>query len=366
MDDSVKRYRERRDARVRAKKARVDDQWITMRGTHVLIDDGGQVAKGPDNLKNVVKQGGGYKSKAERKYGSTDKFNKFTNNGWNTSNRNVPSGGGKKAEPARIKPTSKNLKSEIENFLNNRKSDTPGIPKKEYEALRSKTGADEETFKKVWNSVNRDRRIKNEIRNFMDSDERKNEVGVPMEKYEELRNMLGAKPEEFKKAWNLVQHERREKLDPEEEKTWHPEYYTKSGDDSPVVRGGDPNQHYIYGSGKSQNGATGGTTRQNEEYESIPFSVRFAGRKHADPADVKKARETVSRFIKNAQVGDVYQVGGGFGSTGGQKFKVVTSRGKPALAWQDEDGYYKRPVQMSRANVEDFISNGAKLVKNEK
>ena len=214
MDDSVKRYRERRDARVRAKKARVDDQWITMRGTHVLIDDGGQVAKGPDNLKNVVKQGGGYKSKAERKYGSSDKFSKFMNNEWNTSNRNVPPSGTKGSEKA--------------------------------------------------------------------------------------------------------------------------------------------------------GGSSGGETRQNEEYESIPYSVRAGGRKYASPDDVKKARETVSRFIKNAQVGDVYQVGGGFGSAGGQKFKVVTSRGKTALAWQDNDGYYGRPVQMSRANVESFIGNGAKFVKNEK
>lgn len=92
MNDAVKKYQERRDARVRARKEREDDQWITMRGTHVLIDDGGQVSKGPEKLKNVVKQGGGYKSKAERKYGSNDKFNKFMNNGWNTSNRNVPAG----------------------------------------------------------------------------------------------------------------------------------------------------------------------------------------------------------------------------------------------------------------------------------
>ena len=83
MDDAVKRYRIRRDARIAAKKARADDQWITMRGTHVLIDDGGQVSKGPEKLKNVVKQGGGYKSKADRKYGSSDKYSKAIHNGWN-------------------------------------------------------------------------------------------------------------------------------------------------------------------------------------------------------------------------------------------------------------------------------------------
>lgn len=83
MDDIVKKYRMRRDARIAAKKAHADDQWITMRGTHVLIDDGGQVSKGPEKLKNVVKQGGGYKSKADRKYGSSDKYSKAMNNGWN-------------------------------------------------------------------------------------------------------------------------------------------------------------------------------------------------------------------------------------------------------------------------------------------
>ena len=58
---SVEEFNKRRDARMRAKDGREDDQWITMKGTHVLIDDGGQVSKGPDKLKKVVKSGGGYK-----------------------------------------------------------------------------------------------------------------------------------------------------------------------------------------------------------------------------------------------------------------------------------------------------------------
>ena len=65
--------------------------------------------------------------------------------------------------------------------------------------------------------------------------------------------------------------------------------------------------------------------------------------------------------MKNAKEGDVYTTGGGVGSAG-SKFKVVRSRGKLGLAWE-RDGYYLRPVQMSRQNVEKFISNGAKLVK---
>lgn len=89
MKDEIKRFRERRDARIKAKRA--DEEWITMHGTHVLIDDDGQVSKGPETLKSVVKSGGGYKSRAERKYGSNAKYAKALSNGWNQ--RNQPSAG---------------------------------------------------------------------------------------------------------------------------------------------------------------------------------------------------------------------------------------------------------------------------------
>ena len=102
---------------------------------------------------------------------------------------------------------------------------------------------------------------------------------------------------------------------------------------------------------------------QGTAYEKFPVSFRMGGRKYASPEETKQVRETVSRFMKEAKEGDVYEVGGGVGSKGGQKFKVTTSRGKPALAWESEDGYYRQPVEMSRANVEKFISNGAKKVK---
>lgn len=94
MKDEIKRFRERRDARIKAKRA--DEEWITMHGTHVLIDDEGQVSKGPETLKSVVKSGGGYKSKAERKYGSNAKYAKALSNGWNQRNKpdtNKPSAG---------------------------------------------------------------------------------------------------------------------------------------------------------------------------------------------------------------------------------------------------------------------------------
>lgn len=53
----VQEFRERRQKRM---DARLDDEWKTIKGTHVLIDDDGSIKKGPENLKNISreKQGG--------------------------------------------------------------------------------------------------------------------------------------------------------------------------------------------------------------------------------------------------------------------------------------------------------------------
>lgn len=79
MDDAVKRYRDRRAERLRSRqKEREDDQWITMKGTHVMVDDGGQVSRGPDKLKAVVKNSGGYKSREQRTLGAQVEEKKAT------------------------------------------------------------------------------------------------------------------------------------------------------------------------------------------------------------------------------------------------------------------------------------------------
>ena len=114
------------------------------------------------------------------------------------------------------------------------------------------------------------------------------------------------------------------------------------------------NKEYGYGSGGDKKEAT--------SYGSFPPGFRIGGRKYATADEIRQVRETVTRFMKNAKEGDVYSVGGGIGSAGGQKFKVLRRRGKLELAWQDSDGYFSRPVQMSRTNVEKFIGNGAKKV----
>lgn len=298
MEDHVKRYRERRDARIKARKAREDDQWITMKGTHVMIDDGGQVSKGPEKLRNVVKQGGGYKSKAERKYGSNEKFSKSLNGGWTQKN----SGG--------------NLESKIKKYL---VKHSGGYSEEEYEAIRKQVGANEAEFKKAWNAVQDKDRYATEIKNFLG--EKGKKIGSVSEAEKEgLRKEIWADKDTFDKVWNSLKEE----------------------SDSKAPDGGSA----------------------TASYDRIPFSVRMS-RKHADPEEVKQARATVSRFMKEAKEGNVYEVGGGVGSKGGQRFEITTrGSGKDLyIGWIDENGRRSsRPVKMSRSNVESFIANGAKLV----
>lgn len=194
--DAVSAYKKRREHRIKAQRGREDDQWITMKGTHVLIDDGGQAKGGPDRLKTMVNSGGGYKSRDERKYGS-----------------------------------------------------------------------------------------------------------------------------------NLMHEPERE-----------------------------ANKEYSYGPSEE---------KKSETYESFPPGFRVGGKKYASADDVKKVRATVSRFMNEAKAGDIYEVGGGFGSTGGSRFQVTErGGGKLYIGWIDSDGRRKgNPVQMSRSNVEKYISNGAKKVK---
>ena len=57
----VEDFKERRKARL---DARMDDEWKTIKGTHVLIDDEGTITKGPENLRNLSKSGGKQGSEA--------------------------------------------------------------------------------------------------------------------------------------------------------------------------------------------------------------------------------------------------------------------------------------------------------------
>lgn len=71
--DAVEKYRMRRDARL---KKRLDDEWITINGTHVMVDDNKNITKGPAALKNAPKKApkkGSGKTELER---GADRFHK--------------------------------------------------------------------------------------------------------------------------------------------------------------------------------------------------------------------------------------------------------------------------------------------------
>lgn len=95
-------------------------------------------------------------------------------------------------------------------------------------------------------------------------------------------------------------------------------------------------------------------------YSRFSYSVRMGG---GNAEERKQASESVSMFMKNAKIGDVYSVGVGFGSQGGQKFEVVSRGSKMALKWQ---GSTRHAVKFDRNNVRSFISNGATLVSRKK
>ena len=112
-------------------------------------------------------------------------------------------------------------------------------------------------------------------------------------------------------------------------------------------------------------GGRGGSFAQAPltSYESFPVSLRIGGSKYATPEEKQKKTATVTRFMNDAQVGNVYSVGAGIGSTGGAQFEIVSfnrSPNKMGLRWI---GSNSRAVALSRVNAASFIANGAKMVK---
>lgn len=120
------------------------------------------------------------------------------------------------------------------------------------------------------------------------------------------------------------------------------------------------------GRGSSGSGSrSGGARVPNVTYERIPYSVLVRGAKNSSKEDAKTARAIVSKFMENAKAGDVYSTGPSLGSVGSQ-FEVVDYRRSPnglGLKWIDSN---RQPVAMSRSNVQDYLKNGAKLVRRNK
>lgn len=115
------------------------------------------------------------------------------------------------------------------------------------------------------------------------------------------------------------------------------------------------------GRGVSKSGGGGGGGGAGATYERIPLTVQM-GSRYATKEEKQKARETISRFMQNAKAGDVYQLGGGFGS-GGEQIEIVSHRRSPNGLGIKSVGSSRQAVAMSRSNVMSYIKNGARKVK---
>lgn len=102
-----------------------------------------------------------------------------------------------------------------------------------------------------------------------------------------------------------------------------------------------------------------GSGSGRSSYPAFPVGARLFGGRGASPADRAAKRSIVSRFMSEAKVGNVYSIGGGFGSSGGDRFSVVSFNRSPNKMGIRSGG---RTVAMSRENVAKYISNGATLV----
>lgn len=112
------------------------------------------------------------------------------------------------------------------------------------------------------------------------------------------------------------------------------------------------------GRGSSFSGTKAGKV-PNETYDKRPF---IFSSKYATADEKKQWTATVSKFIKNAQVGDVYSTGRDWNGKSSSFTVIMKGGGKKYLKWNDS---YK-PVVMDRSNVQKYLANGAKLIKREK
>lgn len=93
-------------------------------------------------------------------------------------------------------------------------------------------------------------------------------------------------------------------------------------------------------------------------YERIPYSVQMG---QGTKEEKKKKTETITRFMNEAKVGNVYSTGSSVGSSGGSKFEIVHYNRSPNKMGIRSVGT-GRAVAMSRENVFSWIKNGAILV----
>lgn len=69
---AIYEYRERRQNRIDGK--RLDDEWKTIKGTHVMVDDEGSISKGPERLRNLSSKKGKNLTNIKKAARSYDKW----------------------------------------------------------------------------------------------------------------------------------------------------------------------------------------------------------------------------------------------------------------------------------------------------
>ena len=103
-----------------------------------------------------------------------------------------------------------------------------------------------------------------------------------------------------------------------------------------------------------------GSGSGRSSYPAFPVGARLFGGRGASSADRAAKRSIVSRFMSEAKVGNIYSMGGGIGSAGGERFSIVSfGRSPNKMGIRSSSG---RTVAMSRENVASYIANGARLV----
>lgn len=107
-------------------------------------------------------------------------------------------------------------------------------------------------------------------------------------------------------------------------------------------------------------GGRGSTSRfPTVSYPAFPVGARIFGGAGASAEDKAQKRAIVTRFLSETKEGNIYSVGAGIMSGGGERFEIVHFNRSPNKLGIRSGG---RTVALSRANIAKYIMNGATLV----
>ena len=98
-------------------------------------------------------------------------------------------------------------------------------------------------------------------------------------------------------------------------------------------------------------------------YPAFPVGARIFGGAGASAEDKAQKRAIVTRFLSEAKEGNVYSVGAGIMSGGGDSFEIVHFNRSPNKLGIRSGG---RTIALSRANISKYIMNGATLIRKSK